>query len=274
MIFQGEKMFDASFDIFANNYDDVRPGYPKEMYEDIAKICNLDKTSSVIEIGAGSGIATVELAKNGCKIVGIEPGSNLVAIAKEKTKDYSNVEIVEAMFEDFKSSEKFDCLIALTSFHWISEQAKYKKAYDLLNRNGHFVIVWNSFFQSVGDVTKEVNSLYHEMLPDIYPEQNDDVNLGVFSKLNGRELEIVGSDMFYLYFLRKYVTVYNYDKETYPMLLNTFPKIIKVEKERREKFLKRVGGIIEKYGTLSVPVLTTLLITKKKDVFLDEIGKA
>ncbi|MBU1349531.1 MAG: class I SAM-dependent methyltransferase [Patescibacteria group bacterium] len=208
------------------------------------------------------------------KIVGIEPGSNLVAIAKEKTKDYPNVEIVEAMFEDFESSEKFDCLIALTSFHWISEQAKYKKAYDLLNRNGHFVIVWNSFFQSASDATKEVNSLYHEMLPDIYPEQNDDVNLGVFCKLNGRELEIVGSDMFYLYFLRKYVTVYNYDKETYPMLLNTFPKIIKVEKERREKFLKRVGEIVEKHGTLSVPVLTTLLITKKKDVFLDEIGKA
>lgn len=274
MIFQGEKMFDASFDIFANNYDDVRPGYPKEMYEDITKICKLGESSSVIEIGAGSGIATIELAKTGCRIVGIEPGSNLVAIAKEKTKGYPNVEIVEAMFEDYESSDKFDCLIALTSFHWISEQAKYNKAYDLLNRNGHFVIVWNSFFQSDGVATKEVNSLYHEILPDIYPKQDNDVNLGVFSKLNGRELEIVGSDMFYLYFLRKYVTVYNYDKETYPMLLNTFPKIIKVEKERREKFLKRVGEIVEKHGALSVPVLTTLLITKKKDVFLDEINKA
>ncbi len=274
MIFQGEKMFDASFDIFANNYDDVRPGYPKEMYEDIAKICKLGESSSVIEIGAGSGIATIELAKTECKIIGIEPGSNLVAIAKEKTKGYPNVEIVEAMFEDYESSDKFDCLIALTSFHWISEQEKYKKAYDLLNRNGHFVIVWNSFFQSTGEATKEVNSLYHEMLPDIYPKENNDVNSGVFNKLNGRELEIFGSDMFYLYFLRKYVTVYNYDKETYPMLLNTFPKIIRVEKERREKFLKRVGEIVEKHGTLSVPVLTTLLITKKKDVFLDEIGKA
>jgi len=274
MIFQGEKMFDASFDIFASNYDDVRPGYPKEMYEDIAKICNLSESSSVIEIGAGSGIATAELAKTGCKIVGIEPGSNLVAIAKEKTEDFPNVEIIEAMFEDYESSDNFDCLIALTSFHWISEQAKYKKAYDLLNRKGHFVIVWNSFFQSSGIATKEVNSLYHEMLPDIYPNENKDVNLGVLDKLRGRELEIVGSDLFYLYFLRKYVTVYNYDKETYPMLLNTFPKIIKIEKERREKFLERVGDIIGRHGTISVPVLTTLLITKKKDVFLDKIGKA
>lgn len=273
MIFLGEKMFDASFDVFANNYNDVRPGYPKEMYEDIAKICNLEKTSNVIEIGAGSGIATVELAKNGCKIVGIEPGANLAAIAKKKTKDYSNVEIVQSMFEDFESSEKFDCLIALTSFHWLSEQAKYKKAYNLLNRNGHFVIVWNSFFQSTGDVTKEVNGLYPEILPDIYSKQNNNVNLKVFNKLKGRELEILGNDMFYLYFLRKYVTVYNYDKETYPMLLNTFPKIIKIEKKRRERFLKKVGEIVKKHGKISVPVLTTLLITKKKDVFLDEISK-
>ena len=112
------------------------------------------------------------------------------------------------------------------------------------------------------------------MLPDIYPNENKDVNLGVLDKLRGRELEIVGSDLFYLYFLRKYVTVYNYDKETYPMLLNTFPKIIKIEKERREKFLERVGDIIGRHGTISVPVLTTLLITKKKDAFLDKIGKA
>jgi len=273
MIFQNEKMFDASFDIFANNYDDVRPGYPMPMYEDIQKICALSSSSSVVEIGAGSGIATVELAKNGCKIIGIEPGSSLVAIAKEKTKEFPNVEIVEAMFEDFESVEKFNCLIALTSFHWISEQEKYKKAYDLLADNGYFAIVWNSFFQSDSEATKEINALYHEILPDVYPKKVTNVNAGVFSKLNGREREILASDLFYIHFLRKYSTVYNYDSKTYPMFLNTFPKIIKVEKERRQIFLEKAGAIVEKHGKISIPVLTTLLITKKKDVFLNSIGK-
>lgn len=273
MIFQGEKMFDASFDVFANNYDDVRPGYPMPMYEDIQKICNISKESNLLEIGAGSGIATTELAKFGCHIIGIEPGANLVAIAQKKTAECDNVEIVEAMFEDFESDKKFDAVLALTSFHWISEQMKYKKAFNLLNENGSFVLVWNSFFQSNSPAAQEINELYQEILPDIYPPSENDVNVSVLSKLNGREKEIHSSNLFYIHFLRKYVTICNYDEETYPKLLNTFPKIIKTDEKRRKEFLKRVGLVVKKHGKISLPLLTTLIVCKKRDNFLDSIGK-
>lgn len=273
MIFQGEKMFDASFDVFANNYDDVRPGYPAQMYEDIQKICAVSAQSSLLEIGAGSGIATVELAKLGCKIVGIEPGSNLVTIAKQKTVEYSNVEIKEAMFEEFEVKEKFDVVLALTSFHWISEYMKYKKVFDSLNDTGSFVLVWNSFFQSDSSAAQEINALYQEILPDIYPPSDMNVNVSVLSKLNSREKEIHESDLFYIHFLRKYVTVCNYDSETYPKLLNTFPKIIKTDKKRRQEFLDRVGLVVKKYGKISIPLLTTLIICKKRENFLNSIGK-
>ncbi|MBA4319931.1 MAG: hypothetical protein C0412_16145 [Flavobacterium sp.] len=273
MIFQGEKMFDASFDIFANNYDDVRPGYPAQMYEDIQKICDVSAQSRLLEIGAGSGIATVELAKFGCQIVGIEPGSNLVTIAKRKTAKHANIEIKEVMFEEFESAEKFDVVLALTSFHWISEYMKYKKVFDSLNDNGSFVLVWNSFFQSDSLAAQEINALYQEILPDVYPPSDVDVNISVLSKLNSREREIHESDLFYIHFLRKYVTVCNYDSKTYPKLLNTFPKIIKTDKKRRQEFLDRVGLVVKKYGKISIPLLTTLIICKKRDNFLHSIGK-
>lgn len=273
MIFQGEKMFDASFDIFANNYDDVRPGYPAQMYGDIQRICAVSARSSLLEIGAGSGIATIELAKLGCKVVGIEPGSNLVAIAKQKITEYPNAEIKEAMFEEFEAKEKFDVILALTSFHWISEYMKYKKVSDLLNDDGSFVLVWNSFFQSDSPVSQEINAIYQEILPDIYPSSDVNVNISVLNKLNAREREIHESDLFYIHFLRKYITVCNYDSETYPKLLNTFPKIIKADKKRRQEFLEKVGSVVKKYGTISLPLLTTLIICKKRENFLNSIGK-
>jgi ubiquinone/menaquinone biosynthesis C-methylase UbiE len=273
MIFQGEKMFDASFDIFANNYDDVRPGYPTQMYEDIRSICSVSGKSSLLEIGAGSGIATVELAKPGCKIIGIEPGVNLVTIAKQKTKGYPQVEIIETMFEEFATNEKFDVVLALTSFHWISEYEKYKKVFDLLSDNGSFVLVWNSFFQSDSSAAKEINTIYQEILPDVYPSSETNVNTSVLNKLNSREKEIHESDLFYIQFLRKYVTVCNYDADTYPKLLNTFPKIIKTDQKRRQEFLNRVGLVVKKYGKISIPLLTTLIVCKKRDNFLNSIGK-
>lgn len=272
MIFQGEKMFDASFDVFANNYDNVRPGYPLQMYKDIQDISMISEDSYLLEIGAGSGIATTELAKFGCHIVGIEPGANLVSIAKEKVLKYPKVEIKEMMFEDFKTENKFDSILALTSFHWISEDEKYKKVFDSLKDGGSFVLVWNSFLQSDSLASKEINSLYHEILPDVYPAKDDSVNASALSKLNSREREIHKNELFYIHFLRKYITVCNYDSETYPKLLNTFPKIIKVDQERREYFLSRVGLIVEKYKKISIPILTTLIICKKRRDFLEFIG--
>lgn len=272
MIFQGEKMFDASFDIFANNYDDVRPGYPSQMYEDIQKICAVSEKSNLLEIGAGSGIATVELAKFGCRIVGIEPGANLVNIAQKKVSKYPKVEVKEAMFEDFQLEEKFDLTLALTSFHWISENEKYKKVFDSLKDDGSFVIVWNSFLQSDSPVVREINSLYQEILPDVYPFKDESVNVSALNKLNSREKEIHESDLFYIHFLRKYVTICNYDSKTYPSLLNTFPKIIKVEQKRREDFLNKVGLLVEKYQKISIPLLTTLIICKKRENFIEFIN--
>lgn len=272
MIFKGEKLFDASFDIFANNYDDVRPGYPSQMYEDIQKICAISDNSKLLEIGVGSGIATTELAKFGCYVLGIEPGSNLVKIAKEKTSKNEKIKIEEAMFESFKTTEKFDVALALTSFHWISEYVKYKKVFDMLQDNGNFVLVWNSFFQSNSPAADEINLIYQEVLSDIYPNNDINVNSSVFEKLNSREREVHENDLFYIHFLRKYITVCNYDSENYQKLLNTFPKIIKVEKERRDEFLKKIGLVVEKYGKISIPLLTTLIICRKKSNFIDSIG--
>ncbi len=65
---------------------------------------------------------------------------------------------------------------------------------------------------------------------------------------------------------------YNYNAETYPKLLNTFPKIVEVPEEKRRKFFERVSEIVNKHGAISVPVLTTLIICKKRNGFLKAIS--
>ena len=60
MMFKGNNIFNASFDVFANNYHSVRPGYPVLLFEDIKEQCGIGSDSRLLEIGAGSGIATIE----------------------------------------------------------------------------------------------------------------------------------------------------------------------------------------------------------------------
>ncbi|MFH1170728.1 MAG: class I SAM-dependent methyltransferase [Candidatus Vogelbacteria bacterium] len=274
MMFKGKNIFNASFDVFAETYHSVRPGYPAQLYKDIRKLCGISNTSRLLEIGAGSGIATTELAKFGGRIVAIEPGTHLATIARKQTKGFKSVEILEGTFEDFESAEQFDAILAFTAYHWIDEGIKYQKVLDLLDDAGSLVLVWNSFFLSDSAVTAEVNRAYHEHLPDAYPDEStvEQVNEGVLSKLHHREQEVIQNLLLYTVALRKYYTIYNYNAEMYPKLLNTFPKIVEVDEEKRQKFFEGVSEIVSKHGTISVPVLTTLIVCKKRSGFLHAIS--
>jgi protein-L-isoaspartate O-methyltransferase len=274
MMFKGKTIFNASFDVFAETYHSVRPGYPAQLYADIKELCSLDEESLLLEIGAGSGIATVELAKFGSHVVAIEPGSHLAAIARKQTEGFPNVEILEGTFEGFESSDRFNAILAFTAYHWIDQGIGYQKVRDLLDDVGSLVLVWNSFFLSDSPVTAEVKRAYHERLPDAYPDEStvEQVNEGVLTKLHRREQEVVQNLLLYTVSLRKYFTVYNYNAETYPKLLNTFPKIVEVPEEKRQKFFERISEIVGKYGTISVPVLTTLIVCKKRSGFLQVIS--
>lgn len=273
-MFKGKTIFNTSFDVFAETYHSVRPGYPAQLYEDIKKLCGISNTSRLLEIGAGSGIATAELAKFGCHVVGIEPGAHLATIARKQTEGSKNVEILEGTFESFESSDHFDAILAFTAYHWIDQGIGYQKVHDLLDNDGNFVLVWNSFFLSDSAVTTEVNRAYHEYLPETYPDEStvEEVNEGGLSKLCRREQEVVQNPLLYTVGIRKYYTAYNYNAETYPKLLNTFPKIVEVEDGQRQRFFARISEIVEKHGTISVPVLTTLIVCKKRSDFLKTIS--
>ena len=274
MMFKGKTIFNASFDVFAETYHSVRPGYPAQLYEDIRGLCGIGKESRLLEIGAGSGIATLELVKLGGHVVAIEPGSHLAAIARKQTAKFPNVEVLEETFESFESSESFDAILAFTAYHWIDQGIGYQKVRDLLDDAGSLVLVWNSFFLSDSTVTVEVNRAYHEYLPDAYPNESTvgEVNEGVLSKLHRREQEVVQNPLLYTVGIRKYYTAYNYTAEMYPKLLNTFPKIVEVPEEKRQKFFARISEIVGKRGTIVVPVLTTLIVCKKREGFLNAIS--
>ncbi len=53
------------FDQAARDYDEVRPGYPQELIEDIISISAIPEDGRILEIGCGTGQATIPFAKRG-----------------------------------------------------------------------------------------------------------------------------------------------------------------------------------------------------------------
>lgn len=261
-----EKRFESSFDKFAGIYDDVRPSYPGELFEDIRMICNPTKLSGILEIGTGTGIATKLLLDFHLPVTTIEPGENLLNIAKRKLADERDILFCHSTFEEFETSRTYDMIFSATTFHWLDKETKYQKVNHLLADDGFLVLIWNNFLHDDSRAYHEIDAVYGKYLDDDNKEAN--VNLKSVDTLLKREVEIAESDLFYTWFSRIYITNYVYSAEKYVGLLNTFPEIIKMERSKRNLFLNEIKEIVAAYQNIHVPVMSSLYICRKKGSLL------
>jgi len=72
----------VSFDARAELYDEVRPAYPDVLAADVLERAAPGRTARMLEIGAGTGKATLVFAHRGAVIVALEPGPRMAAVLR------------------------------------------------------------------------------------------------------------------------------------------------------------------------------------------------
>jgi protein-L-isoaspartate O-methyltransferase len=129
----------AGFDRVARLYDQVRPSYPPALFDDLAELTGIGR---VLEIGCGTGQATVELARRGHPVVAVELGPNLAEIARANLADFDRVRVETGDFERWTTTEPgFDVVFAATAFHWLTTPTRHQRTADLLRPGGALATV-------------------------------------------------------------------------------------------------------------------------------------
>ena len=95
------KAYGEMFDRAAQTYEAMRPGYPAAVYNDIFRYRPIDGTSRVVEVGIGTGQATLPVLETGCTLTAVEPGANLAGMCREKFRAYPRFSVVVDKFENF-----------------------------------------------------------------------------------------------------------------------------------------------------------------------------
>jgi SAM-dependent methyltransferase len=125
-------------------YDRVRPGYPDELFADLVAITGLDRRSSVLEVGCGTGQATRSLGALGFPMTALEPGADMAELARRRLTGFGNVTIETSTFEDWDDrGARFDVIMAASSWHWIDPAVGWQRAHDLLNPGGWMAVLGN-----------------------------------------------------------------------------------------------------------------------------------
>src|SRR5215470_10976362 len=128
----------GTFDEIAELYDLGRRECPDQLFKDLFEQTNVSPANArVLEIGCGTGQATLPLVRRGCRMTCMEMGANLARIARRKLAPFRNVTIENARFEDWQlHGEPFDIVFATTAWHWIDPRVRYAKAAAALGPEG------------------------------------------------------------------------------------------------------------------------------------------
>lgn len=124
----------TGFGAYAARYAARRPGYPAAVF-DALEAALAGPRDVAIELGAGSGQATAEIARRFARVIAAEPDRRMLDLMPE----IANVErrcvaAEEAEFEDGIA----DAVLAATAFHWMDQTRVAAKAHRWLRSGGVF----------------------------------------------------------------------------------------------------------------------------------------
>lgn len=125
---------------FADVYDNARPKCPEKVKEIIVKYLG-NTPSLVVDMGCGTGLSTTIWSEVSSKVIGIEPSTDMIKIAKEKSSGLDNVVFISAFSDN--SGLNNNCADVITcsqSFHWMNPEATLNEVSRILKKGGVFAV--------------------------------------------------------------------------------------------------------------------------------------
>ena len=244
------KELGATFDTEASKYDKMRPGYADELFQAIFKYVKIGERSRVVEVGSGSGQATLPVLKTGCELTSVEYGENFSKILMEKCGGYKGFKVITGKFEDVDlEDDAYDLVFSATAFHWVPEEIGYPKVYSALKPGGAFARFANRprNSQNAPELAAEINALYEEYYNKAY-----DIKSGTkkwFTEEKAKEISQIPAkygftDITYKLFYRERV----FTADEYIQLLGTYSDHIAIEETIRNEFFSKIAAAINRHG--------------------------
>jgi SAM-dependent methyltransferase len=241
-----------SFDQIAEDYDRYRPGYPGALVDYVISAGQVPPGGRIVEVGSGTGKATLPFAERGYAIWCIEPGANLAAGAQRKLRHYEQVHFVHARFEDWPlpgeaSAPRFDLLISGQAFHWVPQEIGHRKAAQTVRPGGAVALFWNRQLPLAEPLESEIQAVYRRWYqPAVNNLQFSAERLMAEAEEEAAQMRATGS--YAQVILQTFPWTARYTAGDYIGMLGTYSDHITRPAENRARLFAGIAQAIERNG--------------------------
>jgi SAM-dependent methyltransferase len=157
--------YGRSFGAVAAHYDRHRPSYPEAL---VADVCAWLSGPRVVEVGAGTGIATRQFVAHGLDITVIEPDAAMAAVLVARLGERGGggrVTVEVAAFEAWSAgrgpdAELFDGLICAQAWHWTRPETRWRDAAAALRSGGEIALFWHDSGRGDPALHEAIDAIY------------------------------------------------------------------------------------------------------------------
>jgi protein-L-isoaspartate O-methyltransferase len=247
----------------AQAYNKTRPRYPQDLIRQVVEITQLSSHSKILEVGCGPATATVVFAPLDCSMLCLEPNTDFYQLAQQNCQQYPNVEIQNTSFEEWMlEAEKFDAVLAASSFHWIPAEVGYPKAAKALKANGYLILLWNKELQPRYQVYQRLSEIYQIHAPSLDRYEDKETQEEI---LRGLGQMITDSGQFKDLVAGHVESELTYTTDEYLTLLNTYSPYLKLEPQTKAALFTGLRDRIDHEfgGSLQLSYISAFHIAQK-----------
>jgi SAM-dependent methyltransferase len=241
-----------AFGQVAELYDRVRPSYPAALVDDVLEFAEVHPGDVVVEVGAGTGKATVRFAARGLNVIALEPSHDMAEIARTNTSGFPNVEVQEVEFEQWKPPHPSRLVYSAQAWHWIDPQVRFVRAAQALVKDGVLAAFWNRVRWDASPLRDELNAVYRREAPELssrIPRGPMDPSAGEpDERQRDWQSDIHLGTGFTEPEWRTYTWVQPYRRDDYLSLLQTHSDHLVLAATSRRALLNAVGDTIDRAG--------------------------
>ena len=247
-----------SFGGVADLYDRSRPSYPVALVDGVLEYARAGESDRAVEVGVGTGKATVLFAARGLSVLGIEPSAEMAQVAQRNCAGYENVSIEQTEFERWRpAGHEFKLVFSGQAWHWIAPEVRYVAARAALEEGGALAAFWNRPDWGACDLREEFGEAYRRN--DHADGTDDPMNPLARSGDGAWSTEIADASGFDGAEVRRYAWHTDYTAAEYCALLRTHSPCLILDAPERERLLADIAAAIDgRGGSFRMPYMTVL----------------